>query len=124
LKQHRSSGSDDNAARRDVRHLRPPKPDSQVAPYPTFTAATDELLSGLVDVAIHDIPVVVWMVSKHEGELALLRKRLGDDHLAWAFRPDDAALRTASDVVLAGWKQDGTLAAMLGRWLPYWSEVD
>jgi polar amino acid transport system substrate-binding protein len=99
-------------------------PDSQVALYPNFDAATDELLGGLVDVAVYDIPVVVWMVSKHEGELALLRKRLGDDHLAWAFRPDDAALRTASDVVLAGWKQDGTLAAMLGRWLPYWSEVD
>jgi len=99
-------------------------PDSQVALYPTFAAAKDELQNGLVDVAIHDIPMVVWMVSKHEGELALLRKRLGEDQLAWAFRPADTALRTACDHVLEGWKRDGTLDAMIKRWLPYWSAVD
>jgi ABC-type amino acid transport substrate-binding protein len=98
-------------------------PDSQVALYPTVDAAADELLAGLVDVAIHDIPMVVWMVSKHEGELAILRKRLGEDQLAWAFRPNDTELRAAADRVLAGWQRDGSLEALIERWLPYWSQV-
>jgi len=98
-------------------------PDSQIALYPTIDAARDELLDRLVDVVIHDVPIVVWMVSQNEGELALLRERLGEDHLAWAFRPDDTALRTQADRVLAGWRQDGTLDAMIRRWLPYWASV-
>ena len=38
--------------------------------------------------------------------------------LAWGLRRDDAALLAQVNESLAAWRQDGTLAGVLARWLP------
>lgn len=97
---------------------------AMVAPYPSATAAVQELLQNRIDVFVHDIPTVVWYVAANEGELRVLRTRLNEERLAWAFRPSDADLRAAADAALADWEADGTLARLVDTWLPYWSRID
>jgi ABC-type amino acid transport substrate-binding protein len=65
-----------------------------------------------------------WSRAANEGELRVLPRRLNEEHLAWAFRPDDEALRAAADAALARWEADGSLRQVLDRWLPYWSKVE
>lgn len=97
---------------------------AMVAPYPKASAAVQELLQNRIDVFIHDIPTIVWYVGANEGELRVLRKRLNEEMLAWAFRPGDSDLRGAADAVLARWEADGTLARVVDAWLPYWSRIE
>jgi len=97
---------------------------AMVAPYPKASAAVQELLQNRIDIFIHDIPTIVWFVGRNEGELRVIRKRLNQEQLAWAFRPDDVELRTAADAALARWEADGTLARVIEAWLPYWSRIE
>jgi ABC-type amino acid transport substrate-binding protein len=87
-----------------------------------FSRASDGAL-GLrrrtVDMFVHDAPSIAWLVSANEAELGAVRQFLNREPLAWALRPSDAELLTQVNAALAGWKQDGTLAGILGRWLPY-----
>ena len=85
--------------------------------------AMNELAQRRVDVVVHDAPVVVWFVSGNEAALALLPTLLQREDLAWAMRYEDAALRGDVDGVLARWRSDGTLDAVIARWLPYWSQL-
>jgi polar amino acid transport system substrate-binding protein len=72
-----------------------------------------------IDVFIHDGPSIAWLVSSNEAELSAVRQFLNREPMAWALRPTDRALVDQINAVLAGWKADGTLNAVLGRWLPY-----
>src|SRR5262245_34476039 len=87
-----------------------------------FSRASDGALAlraRTVDVFIHDAPSIAWLVSANEADLAGVRQYLNREPLAWAIRPTDTQLLAQVNAVLAGWKADGTLAAVLGRWLPY-----
>jgi ABC-type amino acid transport substrate-binding protein len=72
-----------------------------------------------IDVFIHDLPAVVWMVSENEGEVTALRSLLTEEYLAWGMRTQDASLLARIDTVLAGWRKDGTLNRILNYWMPY-----
>jgi polar amino acid transport system substrate-binding protein len=72
-----------------------------------------------IDVFIHDGPSIAWQVSSNEAELSAVRQFLNREPMAWALRPTDRALLEQVNAALAGWKADGTLNAILGRWLPY-----
>jgi polar amino acid transport system substrate-binding protein len=89
-----------------------------------FSRASDGAL-GLrrrtVDVFVHDGPSIAWLVSSNEAELGAIRQFLNREPLAWAVRPTDTELLKQINAVMAGWKADGTLAAVLARWLPYLS---
>jgi polar amino acid transport system substrate-binding protein len=43
---------------------------------------------------------------------------LTDEHLAWAVRKDDTALRDRLNAELTKWKQDGELESVLDHWIP------
>jgi ABC-type amino acid transport substrate-binding protein len=72
-----------------------------------------------IDVFVHDAPAIAWLVSANEADLTGVRQYLNREPLAWAVRRTDADLLAQVDAALAGWKADGTLAGILGRWLPY-----
>jgi polar amino acid transport system substrate-binding protein len=91
---------------------------SSLQVYPAPGDAVTELTQSRIDLVLADLAIVVWMVSRNEGELAALRHKIGDEPLAWAFRREDGALRAAANAVLARWRSDGTLAALTQRWLP------
>ena len=88
--------------------------------YPTGEAAALELRQNRIDLFVSDAPLVAWLVSSNEADLAGEWNLLTRDDLAWAFRPDDAALRDAANAALARWRGDGTLDEIRARWLRGW----
>ncbi len=72
-----------------------------------------------IDVFVHDAPAIAWLVSANEADVAPIRHYLNREQLAWALRPADTELLGQVNAALAGWKADGTLAGILGRWLPH-----
>jgi ABC-type amino acid transport substrate-binding protein len=95
-----------------------------VVPYPNLEDASRELAQGRLDMFVTDIPIAAWMVSQHEGDIQLVRIRLTHEDIAWGFRPGDTQLRAAANAALARWRQDGTLRAILQRWIPYLSDLE
>jgi len=93
---------------------------NEISLYPTSTAAVTELLQRRIDVFVSDAPIVVWQASSHDGELMPMRKLLSQENLAWAFRPDNGAMIAQANAMLARMEADGTLKAMIRRWMPYW----
>jgi ABC-type amino acid transport substrate-binding protein len=77
------------------------------------------LRNRTVDVFVHDAPSIAWLVSANEADVAAVRHYLNREQLAWALRPADTALLAEVNAALAAWKADGTLAGVLGRWMPY-----
>ena len=71
-----------------------------------------------------DIPQIAWAVSEYSSNVQVVRVRLTQEDIAWAFRPQDTRLRDAANTALAGWRQDGRLHAILLRWIPYLDDLD
>lgn len=84
-------------------------------------AEADDAALGLrdrrIDAFVCDAPAVFWLASKYESELAVESSRLTEELLAWAVRADNGRLKTAANEMLAGWEKDGTLVALLDRWM-------
>jgi polar amino acid transport system substrate-binding protein len=96
---------------------------ANVASYPSIRDAARELSQGRLDMIVSDIPQVAWAVSEYSGNLQVVRVRLTQEDIAWAFRPQDTRLRDAANGALAGWRQDGRLHAILQRWIPYLDDL-
>jgi polar amino acid transport system substrate-binding protein len=71
-----------------------------------------------IDIFVHDAPSIAWLVSANEADLAGIWQYLNREQLAWGVRRDDPELLARLNEILATWKQDGTLAGILARWLP------
>jgi polar amino acid transport system substrate-binding protein len=97
---------------------------ANVASYPSITDAARELSQGRLDLIVSDIPQIAWAVSEFSSNVQVVRVRLTQEDIAWAFRPQDTRLRDAANVALAGWRRDGRLHAILLRWIPYLDDLD
>jgi len=97
---------------------------ANVASYPSITDAARELSQGRLDMIVSDIPQIAWAVSEFSSNVQVVRVRLTQEDIAWAFRPQDTRLRDAANVALAGWRRDGRLHAILLRWIPYLDDLD
>src|SRR5262249_54962450 len=62
--------------------------------YRNVEDAAIELRQQRIDVFVSDAPIVSWLVSANEAELAGLWTPLTNDRYAWAVRPSDDELRT------------------------------
>jgi polar amino acid transport system substrate-binding protein len=85
--------------------------------YPTVLAAVGELRQGRIDAVVHDAPVLQWLQSQNEGELQLVPTEIADQRLAWAFRPNEGALRAKANAALASMRADGTLDQIVAKWI-------
>jgi ABC-type amino acid transport substrate-binding protein len=72
-----------------------------------------------VDLFVHDAPSIAWLVSENETELALLRQLLNSESLAWGVRRGEVDLLARINGLLQAWKGDGSLLALLQKWMPY-----
>lgn len=87
----------------------------------TYVLPTDAhffLVNRRIDVYLHDGPGVIWLAAEHEADLAVIRKPLTKDEIAWGLRKDDTELMDSVNRILAGWKKDGTLQRIIDKWLP------
>ncbi len=94
--------------------------------YPDTATGVRALESGQVDYFIHDAPTI-WHFSaapdsRRRGLMGLFTP-LTEEFLAWAVRKDDDALRRELNAALRAMREDGTLQAVLARWIPTSVEV-
>ncbi len=95
-------------------------PEAQRVPLALRRDAAFYLLSGgRIDLFIDDSFALTQILSQNEADLAALEQPLSEDDLAWGLRPADEQLRRDVNAALARWKTDGTLKAILQRWMPY-----
>lgn len=85
--------------------------------YPQDAAV--DLQRNRVEMVIHDGPAIAWLSSELEADLKVLQIPLTRDYLAWGLRRGDSKLLRQVNNALAQWKADGTLDAIVSRWLPY-----
>ncbi len=82
--------------------------------------AVQALRKKEIDFFVADAPIV-WKVrgglESGEHELKGLYTPLTDEHLAWAVRQDDTALRDRLNAVIARWQKNGTIEAVESRWI-------
>jgi len=86
-----------------------------------LTRASDGALAlrnRTIDVFVHDGPAIAWLVSANEADISGLWQALNKEQLAWGVRRDDPLLAQVNESVMT-WRRDGTLADVIGRWLPY-----
>ena len=88
------------------------------AAYPDPAAAVAALRAGQVDLVVYDGPAVWWLALQHRPDLVLAPALFDRAEVAWAFRRGSVSLRESANEALAAWQQDGTLEALLKRWLP------
>jgi polar amino acid transport system substrate-binding protein len=96
--------------------VRAQRPDEAIVVYRQSRDAITELRNFRIDVYVSDAPVIEYAVLRYPGALTAYPRGVGKQSLAWAFRPDDAALRQDVNAVLARWRADGTLRAVLEAW--------
>jgi len=89
-----------------------------IRPYPSATAAVQELQTRRVDAVVHDGPVLAYLMAQNSSELELVPTRIADERLAWMVRRDDQVLLRDLNHALATLRSDGTLDHILHQWVP------
>ena len=85
---------------------------------PRAADAVDELKRKSLDIFIHDAPYILWMVSANEATLNALWDPFDLENLAWGMRKGEDAFFDQVNRIVKKWKGDGTLNALLSKWLP------
>lgn len=87
-------------------------------------AAFAGLREDTIDLYIHDAPTSWGLATNQDNsDLISLYSPLTEEMLAWAVRPDDAALAGELNRALQTMKGNGTLQYILNRWIPVTVEV-
>jgi ABC-type amino acid transport substrate-binding protein len=95
-------------------------PDSGMMPFGTSQSAAKSLNRGIIDVLIHDGPIICMLAASNEGEgLVPIFPPLSKEYLAWGIRKDDIALREAANRFLEEMKRDDRLESLVRQWIPY-----
>ena len=80
--------------------------------------AAQAICCKMIDIYIHDAPIIVWMASENEADLTTVPIQSPTQSIAWGIKKTDADLQATLNKILAQWKQDGTLDRIRQRWLP------
>lgn len=96
--------------------VRQRRPDENIVLYRRSRDAIIELRNYRIDVYVSDAPVIEAAVLKNPSALVAYPRKVGEQSLAWAFRPEDEDLRRAANAALARWRSDGTLRRVLESW--------
>ncbi len=81
------------------------------------------LANQRIDLYIDDMAAAVKIVSRYEARLELVRIPLESQEIAWAVRLDDEELKKQANEALARWRANGLLDQILGRWMPYLTDL-
>jgi polar amino acid transport system substrate-binding protein len=77
------------------------------------------LTENKITAFIHDAPAVMWAVSRHEAEICGLWESMKEEKIAWGVRKDNPELLAKLNEIIEKWRNDGTLDAIIAKWLPY-----
>jgi len=94
-------------------------PSSKRRAFTDTTEVVAALVAGKVDSFISDAPLVWYQAGVNESKgLAVVPRMLTNEMFGWAVRPDDAELLQQVNEFVAARHGDGSLNAMIKRWLP------
>lgn len=80
------------------------------------------LCARMIDIYIHDTPIVIWLASENEADLTVVTLPTPRQEMAAGIRKTDTALLAEINALLADWKTNGTLDRIRDAWLPPASE--
>ena len=80
--------------------------------------AAEPLRFKMIDIYIHDTPVIVWMASENEADLTTVPLESPIQSFGWGLRKTDADLLAAVNAILKEWRSDGTLDRIRRTWIP------
>jgi polar amino acid transport system substrate-binding protein len=93
---------------------------AQIVEFANKEDGLSALRAGKVDVFIHDAPFV-WLVTgspqNPDQQLTGVYTPLTDEHLAWGVRKGDTQLLQRLDGIVAAWKENGKIGAVLDTWI-------
>lgn len=88
-------------------------------PYPNESLAIHALITGNIEMFIHDYPQMAGLVAKHEKDgIVLLPWKLGEQYLAWAVARRNDDLREKTDEVLKKLMESGEYIKIREVWMP------
>ncbi len=99
-------------------------PNADKNPYMNAKTGASGLKRKAIDVFVHDVASVIWLVSENETIFKGVWQFLTEEELAWGVRRDDTELCARVNEILATWKQDGSLDRVFDKWLPYKKQYD
>lgn len=80
--------------------------------------AAQAICCKMIDIYIHDAPIVIWMASENESDLTTVPIQSPTQSIAWGVKKTDTDLLADMNKILAQWKQDGTLDRICQQWIP------
>jgi len=81
--------------------------------------ALDALITGRIDVFIHDAPMILTMAARYQQEgVKPLPVMLNEEYLAWAMRKDNPELIASVNAFIQETTQDGRMQSIIKRWIP------
>ena len=87
--------------------------------FPGTAEAVSALLDRQIDLFVTDAPAAWWLALQYPDRLAVAPALFARQEIAWGFRRGSVVLRESANRALADWLKDGTLEAILQRWIPY-----
>jgi len=94
--------------------------DSRKMSFSTSQKATDSLARGIVDVVIHDGPIICMLAATNTSDgLIPIFPPLTKEYLAWGIPKDNSVLLQAANNFLSDLKKKNQLDPMVKRWIPY-----
>jgi ABC-type amino acid transport substrate-binding protein len=86
--------------------------------YESTDDAVLDVANGKLDAVVSDEPVLAYLASQQAVDLDIVSTGATNEALAWMVRKDDTALQQALNGALATLRKDGSLARVLGKWIP------
>jgi len=87
----------------------------------TFSSAEEgtlALIDKKIDLFIHDAPTILWMAGQYQNQgVTAALPALSEDLNLWAVSRQKPALAQAANASLRTWASNGTLNAILRRWV-------
>lgn len=88
--------------------------------YGKIDQAVGDLIKEKIDMVIYDAPTICLLASRNEANaLSVSPQLLSREPIAWAISRQNPELYLATNKVLSAWIADGTVDALIEKWLPF-----
>jgi len=93
-------------------------PKARLRTYPSAERGAEAVIDGRIELFVHDAPTVYWMAGLYQNQgLTVAPAVLSEDLMAWGVARENSELLSAVNAVLARWNSDGSIDAVLSRWI-------
>ncbi len=99
-------------------------PNADKNPYMNAKTGASGLKRKSIDVFIHDVASIIWLVSENETVFKGIWEFFNEEDIAWGVRRGNPELCARVNEILDKWKRDDALNQIFDKWLPYMKRYD